>query len=594
MPKVEVDNFPPGEFNGDWKKYKMFLLMGENGPYKTGYRLSDGKQLRRYEYISVPFTDEQIPNSIEEINKLANYNDTDPTSQKGRKLWMKLYMRASRKHGWSGGGTRKNPQKSKAPDSRFQGSQKRKNAEKLIKESKKEEKKEYDGEIKKQKEQAEMNDAIDEMVEESKKESKKKKVIVAFNKFYKELENTTDSDDTSYADYDRIADILVNRKYPDDWTDDKVKTGRDMSAEEYKILYKGAPQNVKNRVKKIRQKANEQERRKIYWEGVEKSRKEEWENRWEVNEWEELWRDNKDLLLKNLDPDSPAYENLEFRYKPPSWSNVNWMDDTSYETSMLKTKNRRDLDDLKKLIKDTKEEQKKKESELREKEKQRDLQKVRDEIQKKKADKEKEKETPKKEKEKEDKVESKEDKLLEEYNRYRDKISIWKEETDKVVEELDDEYFFNDDKEPTKEIEDRHSQFERSGEKYERELERINKSLEKGKDDLFTELIRRTEKDIRSKEKTIKQAEEKVKEFEGRVKDADTDEKSKKILKDRIKTLEAQIRGTYKLTLPRLEKILDTLRLGEVPNFTIVNHTKDKEFSKKLKNKTKKLNKSKK
>ena len=108
--------------------------MGENGPYKTGYRLSDRKQLRRYEYVSVPFTADEIPNSIDEINNIVSYKDNP-------KLWMKLYMRASRKHGWAGGGTRKNPKKSKAPDSRFQGSQKRKNAEKLIKESKKEEKK---------------------------------------------------------------------------------------------------------------------------------------------------------------------------------------------------------------------------------------------------------------------------------------------------------------------------------------------------------------------------------------------------------------------------------------------------------------------
>lgn len=161
----------PNSFEGDWSKYKMFSLTGKDGKYITGYRKSDKKQLRRYEYVSVPFTQEEIPNSIAEINKIMENRNT--SYKDNPKLWMKFYMRAYRSRGWDGGGTRKKPKKSKAPDSQFQGSSKRKNYEKLIKESKKEEKKEYDDEVKKIKEQTEMNEDIDDIMESFEKSASK-------------------------------------------------------------------------------------------------------------------------------------------------------------------------------------------------------------------------------------------------------------------------------------------------------------------------------------------------------------------------------------------------------------------------------------
>ena len=110
MPNVRVDN----QFNGNWKDYKMFSLTApsDGRKYITGYRKSDGKQLRRYEYQRDIMTDDEIPNTIDEINKIVSYK-ANPRE------WMKLYMRARRKLDYDGGGTRDNP-KPAFPDSNFQ------------------------------------------------------------------------------------------------------------------------------------------------------------------------------------------------------------------------------------------------------------------------------------------------------------------------------------------------------------------------------------------------------------------------------------------------------------------------------------------
>ena len=110
MPNVRVEN----DFSGDWKDYKMFALTApsDGRTYITGYRKSDNKQIRKYEYQREIMSDDDIPNSIDEINKIVNYK-ANPRE------WMKLYMRARRALDYKGGGTRDNP-KSAFPDSNFQ------------------------------------------------------------------------------------------------------------------------------------------------------------------------------------------------------------------------------------------------------------------------------------------------------------------------------------------------------------------------------------------------------------------------------------------------------------------------------------------
>ena len=155
MPKVEVENayVPP------WRDYKMFNRIANNGnKYITGYNIETGKQLRRYEYQKAILNDDEIPNSIEDIEKITSYKDNP-------KLWMKLYMRGSRRGGLGKNKGTKTNQKKRYPDSNSGKEKKRVVKEKEIKQSKKAEEEKRDEDKEKHKEQKVMNKVIDKVLD---------------------------------------------------------------------------------------------------------------------------------------------------------------------------------------------------------------------------------------------------------------------------------------------------------------------------------------------------------------------------------------------------------------------------------------------
>lgn len=162
MPKVELDN----QYEAPWSNYQMYNRTTEQGKkYITGYRKSDGKQLRKYEYQKALWEDDDVPNSIEDINKITTYSENP-------KLWMKLYMRGSRgnknttRKGYDTKGSRKNPQK-RYPDSKFQGygGKVKKSDLKKIEEHKKSEKVAMKKQKEKHEEQGKVNKIIDEITD---------------------------------------------------------------------------------------------------------------------------------------------------------------------------------------------------------------------------------------------------------------------------------------------------------------------------------------------------------------------------------------------------------------------------------------------
>ena len=162
MPKVELDN----QYEAPWSDYQMYNRTTEQGKkYITGYRKSDGKQLRKYEYQKALWEDDDVPNSIEDINKITTYSENP-------KLWMKLYMRGSRgnknttRKGYDTKGSRKNPQK-RYPDSKFQGygGKVKKSDLKKIEEHKKSEKVAMKKQKEKHEEQGKVNKIIDEITD---------------------------------------------------------------------------------------------------------------------------------------------------------------------------------------------------------------------------------------------------------------------------------------------------------------------------------------------------------------------------------------------------------------------------------------------
>tara|TARA_R110000824_G_scaffold340739_3_gene527235 strand:- start:6319 stop:7431 length:1113 start_codon:yes stop_codon:yes gene_type:complete len=184
MPLTEVEN----AYEPPWTNYQMFNRFNGEYTYITGYRKSDGKQLRKYEYLKKVLTDDEIPNSIEDINKITTY-DNNP------KLWMKLYMRGYRNADLDKkSGTRKNQKKGYGDSNFGKGRQRRDDAgwrkeasftksairkkeireAKWEKESKEKEQAKREYEEEKIKEQEEMNKDIEKMEESRKKESKKK------------------------------------------------------------------------------------------------------------------------------------------------------------------------------------------------------------------------------------------------------------------------------------------------------------------------------------------------------------------------------------------------------------------------------------
>ena len=162
MPKVELDN----QYEAPWSNYQMYNRTTEQGKkYITGYRKKDGKQLRKYEYQKALWEDDDVPNSIEDINKITTYSENP-------KLWMKLYMRGSRgnknttRKGYDTKGSRKNPQK-RYPDSKFQGygGKIKKSDLKKIEEHKKSEKVAMKKQKEKHEEQGKVNKIIDEITD---------------------------------------------------------------------------------------------------------------------------------------------------------------------------------------------------------------------------------------------------------------------------------------------------------------------------------------------------------------------------------------------------------------------------------------------
>ena len=162
MPKVELDN----QYEAPWSNYQMYNRTTEQGKkYITGYRKKDGKQLRKYEYQKALWEDDDVPNSIEDINKITTYSENP-------KLWMKLYMRGSRgnknttRKGYDTKGSRKNPQK-RYPDSKFQGygGKVKKSDLKKIEEHKKSEKVAMKKQKEKHEEQGKVNKIIDEITD---------------------------------------------------------------------------------------------------------------------------------------------------------------------------------------------------------------------------------------------------------------------------------------------------------------------------------------------------------------------------------------------------------------------------------------------
>tara|TARA_R110000803_G_scaffold209410_1_gene278971 strand:+ start:547 stop:2232 length:1686 start_codon:yes stop_codon:yes gene_type:complete len=162
MPKVELDN----QYEAPWSDYQMYNRTTEQGKkYITGYRKKDGKQLRKYEYQKALWEDDDVPNSIEDINKITTYSENP-------KLWMKLYMRGSRgnknttRKGYDTKGSRKNPQK-RYPDSKFQGygGKVKKSDLKKIEEHKKSEKVAMKKQKEKHEEQGKVNKIIDEITD---------------------------------------------------------------------------------------------------------------------------------------------------------------------------------------------------------------------------------------------------------------------------------------------------------------------------------------------------------------------------------------------------------------------------------------------
>tara|TARA_R110000782_G_scaffold133642_1_gene226013 strand:+ start:9123 stop:10814 length:1692 start_codon:yes stop_codon:yes gene_type:complete len=176
MPKVELDN----QYEAPWSDYQMYNRTTEQGKkYITGYRKKDGKQLRKYEYQKALWEDDDVPNSIEDINKITTYSENP-------KLWMKLYMRGSRgnknttRKGYDTKGSRKNPQK-RYPDSKFQGygGKVKKSDLKKIEEHKKSEKVAMKKQKEKHEEQGKVNKIIDEITDAPTLSAKPKKVEIS-------------------------------------------------------------------------------------------------------------------------------------------------------------------------------------------------------------------------------------------------------------------------------------------------------------------------------------------------------------------------------------------------------------------------------
>lgn len=172
MPKVELDN----QYEAPWSDYQMYNRTTEQGKkYITGYRKKDGKQLRKYEYQKALWEDDDIPNSIADINKITTYSENP-------KLWMKLYMRGSRgnknttRKGYNTKGSRSNPQQ-RYPDSKFQGygGKVKKSDLKKIEEHKKSEK----VAMKKQKEKHEEQGKVNKIIDEITDAPKPKKVVIS-------------------------------------------------------------------------------------------------------------------------------------------------------------------------------------------------------------------------------------------------------------------------------------------------------------------------------------------------------------------------------------------------------------------------------
>ena len=73
MPKIEKRDYPPGDFTGRWRDYNVYTKLSPSAKkYITAVNKNTGKQLRRYEYVKALLEDEDIPNSIEELNKMVS------------------------------------------------------------------------------------------------------------------------------------------------------------------------------------------------------------------------------------------------------------------------------------------------------------------------------------------------------------------------------------------------------------------------------------------------------------------------------------------------------------------------------------------